>query len=340
MSAIRPKVARRVKRPISNVYFENLFNKVPEAIALCDNRGFVIKINAEFRQMFGYTQVEAYGHLIDDLVAPETLRLDAATLTKATAQGEMFSTESMRQRKDGTLIHVSIIGAPIQVHGKRVALYGIYRNITDRKEAEQALLESQHQAMETYASLQQRTRQLEEANTLLERLSNLDGLTSIPNRRYFENLYETEWRRACREKAWVSLIMVDVDFFKSYNDHHGHLAGDECLKQIAQTLNEKNRAGDLVARYGGEEFVALLTSNTREGALHSAERMRLRVEELEIVHGHSSVSPHVTVSLGVASKRADTESDPTELLQKADEALYLAKTRGRNRVEAAENGSS
>jgi diguanylate cyclase (GGDEF)-like protein/PAS domain S-box-containing protein len=337
MTAIRRNVARRVKRTIGNVYFESLFNKVPEAIALCDNRGFVIRINHEFRQMFGYTQAEACGRLIDDLVAPETLRLDAATLTQATARGEVFATEAVRQRQDGTQLQVSIIGAPILVHGKRVALYGIYRNISDRKAAEQALLESQRQAMETYAALQQRTRQLEEANTRLEKLSNLDGLTAIPNRRYFENLYQTEWRRACREKAWLSLIMIDVDFFKSFNDHHGHLTGDDCLKRIAQALSEKNRAGDLVARYGGEEFVALLTSNTRQGALQAAERMRLRVKELEIEHGHSSVSPHVTVSLGLASQKADAEAEAMDLLRKADEALYLAKTRGRDRVEVAES---
>ena len=329
-------MASRIKRPIGNVYFESLFNKVPEAIALCDNSGCVTRVNAEFRHMFGYTQAEAYGRPIDELVAPEDLRSDAASFTRATAQGETFSTESVRQRKDGTLIHVSIIGAPIQVHGKRVALYGIYRNISDRKNSEQALLESQRQAMETFVALQQRTHQLEAANALLEKLSNLDGLTSIPNRRYFENLYQTEWRRACREQAWISLIMVDVDFFKNYNDHHGYLAGDECLKRIAQALCDGNRAGDLVARYGGEEFVALLTSHTREGALHAAERMRLRVKELAIIHGHSSVSPHVSISVGIASQMTDTKADPMELLRKADAALYLAKTRGRDRVEAAE----
>jgi diguanylate cyclase (GGDEF)-like protein/PAS domain S-box-containing protein len=336
MSAIRPKMARRVKRTIGNAYFESLFNKVPEAIALCDNRGLVIRINDEFRRLFDFNQAEACGHLIDELLAPENLRLDAATFTQAAARGEVFSTESVRQRKDGTQLHVSIMGAPIQVHGKRVAVCGIYRDITDRKKTEQDLLESQRLAMETYTALQQRTRQLEEANARLERLSNLDGLTTIPNRRYFENLYQTEWRRACREKSWLSLIMIDVDFFKSFNDHHGHLAGDDCLKQIAQALSEKNRAGDLVARYGGEEFVALLTSNTRQGVLQAAERMRLRVKELEISHGHSSVSPYVTVSLGIASQRVNVETDAIELLQKADQALHQAKTKGRDRVEVAE----
>jgi len=335
-SAANRTSMRRAKRTIGNVYFESLFNKVPEAIALCDNRGSVIKINDEFRRMFGYTPSEAQGRPIDDLVAPGSLHLDAAVLTDMAARGRTFATESLRQRKDGSRIHVSILGAPILVHGRQVAVYGIYRDISDRKEAEQALLESQRKALETHASLQQRTRELEEANAQLERLSNLDGLTGLPNRRHFEFIYQTEWRRACRERRWISLVMIDVDYFKSYNDHHGHLAGDECLKRIAQALNERLRAGDLVARYGGEEFVALLTGNSRQGALQAADRMRLRVRQLELEHGRSSVSPFVTISLGVASRQADLEVDPQDLLARADKALYLAKTRGRNRVETAE----
>jgi len=326
----------RAKRTIGNAYFESLFNKVPEAIALCDNHGSVIKINNEFRRMFGYTQAEAQGRLIDDLVAPGSLHPDAAVLTGTAARGETFATEGLRQRKDGGRIHVSILGAPILIHGRQVAVYGIYRDISDRKEAEQALLESQRKVLETYASLRQRTLELEEANAQLERLSNLDGLTGLPNRRHFESIYRTEWRRACRERRWISLAMIDVDFFKSYNDHHGHLAGDECLQRIAQALGERIRAGDLMARYGGEEFVALLTANTRQGALHAAERMRQRVQRLELEHGHSEVSPFVTVSLGVASCLADEEDDPLDLLAQADRALYLAKTRGRNRVETPE----
>lgn len=318
---------------LGNEYFESLFNRVPEAIAICDNHGRVTMINPEFRRIFGYTETEALGHLIDELVVPKDRRTEAATLTSAATRGEPFSTESVRQRKDGSLIHVSILGAPVRVRGKQIGAFGIYRDITERKEAEEALLNSQRQILETNASLQLRTRQLEEVNALLERLSNLDGLTSISNRRYFETVFQTEWRRACRDHAWISLIMIDVDFFKSYNDHHGHLAGDECLKRIALALSAQNRAGDLVARYGGEEFVALLTSNTREGALHAADRMRQRVKALQIPHGHSSVSPYVTVSLGVASRIAESAVEPASLLNQADQALYLAKTHGRDRLE-------
>ena len=335
MTSVRRNVTRRLKRRIGNEYFESLFHRVPEAIALCDNKGHVIKVNAEFRRMFGYTQAEACGRSIDDLIAPDDLREDAIHLTNTGARGEMFSAESIRRRKDRTPIHVSILGAPIHLHGRLVAVYGIYRDITDRKEAEAALLESQRKLLETYASLQQRSAELEEANALLEQLSKLDALTSIPNRRFFEDHFRTEWRRACREESWIGLIMIDVDLFKSYNDLHGHLAGDECLRDIAAVLAERNRAGDLVARYGGEEFVALLGNSTPEGTLLVAERLRQRVEELCIPHGGSPVSPHVTISLGVAAQRADAAANPTDLLLKADQALYKAKTRGRNRVESA-----
>lgn len=322
MVTIRRKASRRtsvgrVKRTIGNAYFESLFNKVPEAIALCDNRGFIIKINDEFRRMFGYTQADVQGRALDDLVAPGDP--GAVALTTTAFMGQSFSVEALRRRKDGTWIHVSILGATILVHGRQVAVYGIYRDISSRKAAEQALLESRAE--------------LEQANARLERLSNLDGLTAVPNRRHFEAVYDTEWRRAGRDGDWISLVMIDVDFFKLYNDHHGHLAGDECLKHIASALGDGNRAGDLVARYGGEEFVALLPGSEPRGALQAAERMRARVEGLEIVHGHSSISPVVTVSLGVASCRVDEGSNPTELLAQADRALYLAKTRGRNRVE-------
>ncbi|HWQ10254.1 MAG TPA: diguanylate cyclase [Holophaga sp.] len=317
--ASRQKSVRRAKRTIGNAYFESLFSKVPEGIALCDNRGFIIKINEEFRRMFGYTQTEVQGTALDDLIAPGDP--GAVALTRTAFMGESFSVEAPRRRKDGTWIHVSILGATILVHGRQVAVYGIYRDISSRKAAELALLESRTE--------------LEQANARLERLSNLDGLTAVPNRRHFEALYDTEWRRAGRDGGWISLVMIDVDFFKLYNDHHGHLAGDECLKRIALALGDGNRAGDLVARYGGEEFVALLLGSEPQGAVQAAERMRARVEDLGIAHGHSSISAVVTISLGVASCRVDEGTDPTALLAQADRALYLAKTRGRNRVETA-----
>ena len=130
----------------------------------------------------------------------------------------------------------------------------------------------------------------------------------------------------------LSVIMIDVDLFKSYNDLHGHLAGDECLRDIAAVLAERNRAGDLVARYGGEEFVAVLSDTGPEGARLMAERMRQRVRELAIPHARSSAAPHVTISLGVAAMTPETRANPKDLILKADQALYMAKSRGRDRV--------
>jgi diguanylate cyclase (GGDEF)-like protein len=130
--------------------------------------------------------------------------------------------------------------------------------------------------------------------------------------------------------------MIDIDHFKRYNDHFGHVAGDRCLKQVAQALQVVHRAGDLVARYGGEEFVAVLSGTGPKDARRIAERMRQRVKDQRIVHGHSPVAEHVTVSLGVATQVPDMRCDPMEVILKADQVLYLAKARGRDRVEAFE----
>jgi diguanylate cyclase (GGDEF)-like protein/PAS domain S-box-containing protein len=307
-------------------YFENLFNQVPEAIVIADNLGRVMRINAEFTRMFGYSRQEAAGHRVDELIATGAERVEAMAITDCVAQGQKVARESVRRRKDGTLIHVSILGVPILNRGQQLAVYGIYRDISDIKRAQAAVLEAN-------ATLQERTRQLEAVNVQLERISNYDGLTAIPNRRYFEHFYDLEWRRAWREGKWISLIMIDVDFFKAYNDRHGHLAGDECLKRLAQALQLVNRASDLVCRYGGEEFVAVLSGTDLEGARLIAERMRQRVLDLQLAHGASAVSPWVTVSMGIAAQVPEAAATPGDLLLRADQGLYLAKSSGRNQIQ-------
>lgn len=173
-------------------------------------------------------------------------------------------------------------------------------------------------------------KQLEE--TLLN-LSYLDGLTGIANRRRFDERLEQEWRRASREQQKLTLIMVDIDYFKNYNDHYGHPAGDECLKKIAQVLHEASgRPGDLAARYGGEEFALILPNTTHAGGEKVAEQIRARVEALELPHARSEVSPWVTVSVGVTSHAPGNKEDSNILLEGADRALYKAKQQGRNRV--------
>jgi len=196
-----------------------------------------------------------------------------------------------------------------------------------------SILEDQKITLEqTNSQLEERTGQLEEANKMLERLSNLDGLTGIANRRYFEQFADLEWRRMAREQHPFSLVMMDVDYFKNYNDAYGHLAGDDALKKIANALCIVNRAGDLVARYGGEEFISVLPNTDRDGALHLAEKMRLAVKKLNIATSNSPVTGHVTISAGVATVVPVSGSQMLELVMAADQALYTAKQQGRNRT--------
>lgn len=180
--------------------------------------------------------------------------------------------------------------------------------------------------------------QLEEANQRLQRLSSIDGLTGIANRRQLDETLQAEWRRAFRHDSPMSMVMFDLDEFKRFNDAYGHQAGDECLRQVAAALGDGlRRGGDLVARYGGEEFAAVLPDSDLRGALQYAEAARLAVENLAISHGSSPVGKVVTVSVGVASILPRRGGSPTELISRADQALYQAKRKGKNRVESSED---
>jgi len=175
---------------------------------------------------------------------------------------------------------------------------------------------------------------LELLNDHLNRLSSLDGLTGIPNRRYFDQQLDEEWRRGSRNSSPLSIIMLDIDYFKIYNDTYGHLKGDNCLKRVAETLScSLQRAGDLVARYGGEEFVVILPNTDSDSALKVAENLRAKVADLAIEHENSIVAPRVTVSLGIATQIPAPEFSAAELLQAADNALYSAKQAGRDRAQ-------
>jgi two-component system chemotaxis family response regulator WspR len=190
----------------------------------------------------------------------------------------------------------------------------------------------QRERDEAYRALEALKRELEASNLELARLSNQDGLTGLANRRRFDEALEIECRRAARDQNALSLIMIDVDFFKKYNDAYGHIAGDECLRRVAQALAQSaRRPADLSARYGGEEFALILPSTPREGAPHVAEAVRCAVEALSIPHAGSSISQHVTLSLGIATLDPQHLSTPKTLVEHADRALYDAKRAGRNR---------
>lgn len=187
--------------------------------------------------------------------------------------------------------------------------------------------------LSSFIQRKQTEEQLQELNLELRKLANLDGLTQVANRRRFDNYFLQEWRRSMREEQWLSLVLCDVDYFKAYNDHYGHLAGDDCLQRVAQTMNDHvQRPADLVARYGGEEFVVLLPNTHSKGAQQVALNLQSRIQSLRLPHAQSKVKPYVTMSLGVASVIPRANLLPEDLISAADQALYQAKHQGRDRV--------
>jgi diguanylate cyclase (GGDEF)-like protein len=174
---------------------------------------------------------------------------------------------------------------------------------------------------------------LKETNTQLVNLSMIDGLTGIPNRRSFDNFMGIQFRRARRKPQVLSMIMIDIDHFKAYNDNYGHLYGDDCLIQVAKCLADGvKRPMDFVARFGGEEFAVVLPETSKEDAVKIAEGLRLRVQNMSILHGFTSTSKYVTISLGVSTMESSTMLSIDELVRSADKALYKAKHSGRNIV--------
>jgi diguanylate cyclase (GGDEF)-like protein len=229
------------------------------------------------------------------------------------------------------------------------SLMALLRIFSDRSRHDLDSLASDNLKLQAYAEQVETAnrelvairRQLEDKNRLLERLSALDTLTGIANRRRFDDVLRQEWKRSARDGSCLSLLFCDIDHFKQFNDTYGHQAGDDCLVRVAQAMEDTlNRPADLAARYGGEEFVGLLVDTDAEGARLLAERVRVRVEGLEIEHVPSEVAAVLTVSLGAAAVVPRAGLRPEDLVNLADKALYAAKQRGRNRVVLAEAPSA
>jgi diguanylate cyclase (GGDEF)-like protein/PAS domain S-box-containing protein len=266
------------------------------------------------REMLGYTQEELVGRLPSEIVHPDDWGIMEADLHGPMRLGRAATATFRTQRKDGDYRWTEVSGRRLPNGAGYVV---ITRDVTPRKIIEQ---------------------QLEEANRRLERLAMQDPLTGLANRRRLEELLHKEFHRSTRLRRPISLIMMDVDWFKAYNDAYGHPAGDACLRLIAGAVSAVLREpGDLVARIGGEEFAVLLPNTSLDDALAVAERVRQAVRDLELPHGGSPFAI-VTISLGVETCLPTDQSMVESLLiSAADKALYLAKSGGRDCVYGGES---
>jgi len=288
-----------------------VFDAHPDSLIVSDAAtGRVLLANAAAYRETGYSKEALLKRTIADLFAQKYEEDNLAETRDIDFLCSADQDSQYLRRADRTLCPVEVKSGEIS-HGSSAVVLTSWRDNTERKRAHELLL----------------------------RLSLVDPLTGIANRRSFETSLDLEWRRAARTGSALSLIMVDVDFFKSYNDTCGHQAGDDCLKQVARAMTDVvKRPGDLVARYGGEEFAVLLQNTAGAGAMLMAEKMRAHVESLGIAHPASAVMDRITISLGVASAQPEPHTSPGALVAAADEALYRSKQDGRNRVSASAGG--
>ena len=292
--------------------FRGAFSNTAVGMGIVAPDGNFLQVNMALCEMLGYTEDELTTRRLSDITHPLDLYSDV---------------HQFQQVLDGSLSHYHIEKRYIHCNGELLwgllsvslvrddYLHPLYfvmqiQNITPRKQIEQ---------------------ELRLANEELEQLATLDGLTQVSNRRCFDHRLQHLWTRSRLDQSPISLILFDVDYFKLFNDHYGHLAGDQCLIQIAQVAKTSiRRPIDLVARYGGEEFVILLPNTLSDGAAIVAQRLQQSILELQIPHVRSPLG-QVTVSLGIATQSATADSPPESIIHQADQALYQAKKQGRNR---------
>ncbi len=297
-----------------NLQFQSFFEMAPFGIFQASINGDLTAANPELAWMLGYD-------------SPESLIEKKLNLLKHVFENEklskkffftLFEAEQVKRlraqlrRKNGSPYWVAVFAKPSQDDSGRInGIYGLFTDIRQTVRAEN---------------------KLKTLNQKLKRLSNVDGLTRIANRRRFNEYLSNEWNRLQREKSNLSLILCDIDYFKFYNDTYGHQAGDQCLRTIAETINNQpQRPADLAARYGGEEFTVILPNTDLEGAKCIAEKIRTAVHSLQIDHSASKIDDYVTLSLGVSSLKPDQHLSYETLISMADMALYQAKEMGRNR---------
>ncbi len=302
--------------------FESLFEGMPVAGMTLDLQGNVMEWNEMSEKLFGYSATEIFGRNFVDTVVPSIIRDQAHRWFKeALHAGGSETEEGQALRNDGTSILLLARTLPLYAPtGELVGMICAAVDITERKRTEDLLFES-NQLVESQRDA------LAVANAQLEVIASTDGLTGLRNRRSFEEYLDVAFAGAKRYGDPLSVLLLDVDKFKSINDGLGHAIGDEVLRNVAEVIRSSVRECDFAGRFGGEEFILVLQKTGYAGAVVLAERIRAAVE------ASKWIDQSVTVSIGVAALTADL-TDKEELVRRADQAMYKAKRLGRNRVVA------
>jgi diguanylate cyclase (GGDEF)-like protein/PAS domain S-box-containing protein len=300
---------------ISSERLRTIFEKAGLGIVILDQNGRIVQANPKLEEILGYdTETLCTMTFMDTSFPDENLEKNIQLFRELVEEKiDYYQIEKRYIHKDGHIVWGKVTSSRYVGNDEQPYVIGMMIDISERRSAEQKLLE---------------------VNKMLEDLSNKDGLTGIANRRSFDDYFVQVSTHALEKATPLSLILLDVDYFKNLNDTYGHLCGDFCLKQVASTLNHiVRKQTDFVARYGGEEFVIVLPEVDIKGACGIGENIRAAVENLQISHTGSKVNNVVTVSIGVAAMPSDSISVPEDLVRRADEALYRAKQQGRNRIE-------
>ena len=305
-------VERRTRQlAASESQIRSVVASIVESVIVIDREGHIQSANGAAEEMFGYPESELLGENVSRLMPSPYREEHDGYLTNflETGVGKIIGVGGRRLvglRRDGTVFDMELAVSESRV-GDDVAFTGIVRDISQQLTYERKL----------------------------EELSVRDSLTGLANRRAFDRVLDREWRRCLRGHDSLAIVLVDIDYFKQYNDRYGHLAGDECLKRVASVMAQQvHRPGDVIARFGGEEFIVVLPEADGAGAVAVAEHVRRAVMDLDILQERDEGTGCVTVSAGVASAIPSSD-DPTELINQADMALYRAKEAGRNQVQLA-----
>ncbi|MEM1505714.1 diguanylate cyclase [Domibacillus sp. 8LH] len=302
--------------------FRLIFEKSGVGIALMEPGGKIVFVNPKMTEMFGYKKEAFLNMTFRDFSHPKDVLPNNDLLDKlVSGEIEYYQLEKRYICEDGRTIWGKVTSSlMVEEDEQETLIIGVVVDITERKMME---------------------RKLKEANESLEKMSHTDSLTGLLNRRGIEKRLETEWENARKNGHFISFMIIDIDYFKHYNDHYGHLKGDSCLIKVGGVIQKTmEQSGACISRYGGEEFLIALLGCSPEEALLRAEALCQSIEEERIEHKNSPAAPWVTVSIGAAGLIPGASHSFTALFKQADQALYRAKQNGRNRVHTQLSSSN